>query len=109
MVPLRLPHIVITLTRQTGYVKPQHQDQDGAQRSVRFVIAIKKMEITAQNNGRNNPENHAYHRTGSDPIPVPLFKVRGIVIVVDDRESQNYECQRECPLQNLTKGYCKII
>src|SRR5947209_3535431 len=85
--------------RRTRQVKPQHQDDDHAERAVGLAVRVEVTEINAEAEGDYEPQRDTDGRAGRDPRPLLVVEVRREV--VDKREGDEHEGQHNRPLQNL--------
>src|SRR6266576_3839010 len=88
--------------RQAGNIKPQHQNNDSSQRSVRLAVGVKEMQVGTQASRSRPPKQNTHYGSGRYPVPMLLFDVRGKV--VDRCKRKNHECECQSPLQNLHRN-----
>ena len=73
---------------QSSHIKPQQQNDHGAQGAVDSRVRVKKVQVSPQADGRDYPQSNTGDRTRSNPIPMLFFDIG--CKVVNDREGEDY-------------------
>src|SRR5256885_8464175 len=61
--------------RDAGYVKPEQQDHDRTQRAVGRAVAVEEVQVNAQRERGDQPDEDAQRRSRRNPLPFRVLKV----------------------------------